>query len=340
MNHSPLQARRLPPIPISNPQDVFQRALTPPSSSAGPSPTAQNHPEQRNPQPIGVRNLLNPVDENNQPYVELVDHTTGLLSSIEPATPDLRTNPRHNVKRENESGNRVPSQTLLYRQISRAERPVAHPLTPTNQARRYSANALSRSSSGPTMLRIVGPLPSSPTPKPCDIMTLETDKGPIQVSVDVQAASKAADEKRRRNTSASHRFRQRRREKEAEVAEKIANLEAQVRDGAEERDRYLRERDHYRGIALHLGLYATPRPPSPRHRRYVTLGGESLEHFHETDGGRQNDLNARRRRSDYDSPRGLSPPALMLPPPVPPVGPTRPHGGLETPVPGLASSSA
>lgn len=340
MKRSPIQARRLPPIPISNPQDAFQRALTPPNSSAGPSPTARNHPEQRNPQPIGVRNLLNPADDNNQPYMELLDHTTGPLHSIESATLDLRTSLLHSVKTEIESENRLSSQTPLYRQTGRADHPVAHPVTPTNQSRRYSTNALSQSGSGATMLRVVGPLPSSPTPKPYQIMTLETDKGPIQVSVDVQAASKAADEKRRRNTSASHRFRQRRREKEAEVAEKIANLEAQVRDGAEERDRYLRERDHYRGIALHLGLYATPRPPSPRHRRYATVGAESLDQFHEADGGRQNDLQTRRRRSDYDSPRGLSPPALMLPPPVPPVGPTRPHSGLEAPVPGLATSSA
>ncbi|KAI4253541.1 MAG: hypothetical protein LQ352_003631, partial [Teloschistes flavicans] len=82
------------------------------------------------------------------------------------------------------------------------------------------------------------------------IMTLETESGPIQVPVDVQAASKVADEKRKRNATASHRFRQRRKEKERETSCNIAKLEQQIRELAEERDFYARERDFYRGVVV------------------------------------------------------------------------------------------
>jgi hypothetical protein len=48
------------------------------------------------------------------------------------------------------------------------------------------------------------------------LMTLDTNQGPIQVPIDVQVASKVADEKRKRNATASHRFRRRRKEKDRE----------------------------------------------------------------------------------------------------------------------------
>ncbi len=91
------------------------------------------------------------------------------------------------------------------------------------------------------------------------MMALETEQGPIHVPINVQAASKVADEHRKRNATASHRFRQRRKEKEREISEKIAKLEAQVRETAEERDHYLKERDHFRDVALRQGADGMPR---------------------------------------------------------------------------------
>ncbi|KAI4106984.1 MAG: hypothetical protein L6R37_001877 [Teloschistes peruensis] len=117
------------------------------------------------------------------------------------------------------------------------------------------------------------------------IMTLETESGPIQVPVDVQAASKVADEKRKRNATASHRFRQRRKEKERETSCNIAKLEQQIRELAEERDFYARERDFYRGVVVRnpsgggqagagggsssssSSSVVRERPTSPRHLR-------------------------------------------------------------------------
>ncbi|KAI9817379.1 MAG: hypothetical protein M1832_004686 [Thelocarpon impressellum] len=99
------------------------------------------------------------------------------------------------------------------------------------------------------------------------LLTLDTDQGPIQVPVDVQAASKVADDKRKRNAGASARFRQRRKEKEREASQTIAKLEQQIREITEEREFYRQERDHFRRLAsgqvgpAPLGQ----RPPSPQH---------------------------------------------------------------------------
>ena len=101
------------------------------------------------------------------------------------------------------------------------------------------------------------------------MMTLETTSGTVQLPVDVQAASRVADEKRRRNAGASARFRQRRKEKEKEASTTIAKLEQQLKDLSEDADFYRRERDIFQGI-----LSTIPgcerhlqRPPSPRLRR-------------------------------------------------------------------------
>jgi hypothetical protein len=101
------------------------------------------------------------------------------------------------------------------------------------------------------------------------LMTLDTDHGPIQVPVDVQAASKMADEKRKRNAGASARFRQRRKEKEREASGTIAKLEAQVRAIGEEREFYRIERDYFRSLVYGSAAQAqvVPRKASPRQQQ-------------------------------------------------------------------------
>ncbi|KAL8633212.1 hypothetical protein Q9189_001112 [Teloschistes chrysophthalmus] len=162
------------------------------------------------------------------------------------------------------------------------------------------------------------------------IMTLETESGPIQVPVDVQAASKVADEKRKRNATASHRFRQRRKEKERETSCNIAKLEQQIRELAEERDFYARERDFYRGVMVRnpqqpgqagsnssSSSVVRERPTSPRHLRAAAAAAHPMvpsssqqsmdssaspQHWHhpsEDDGGQQAGRNTRRRTSSY-----------------------------------------
>lgn len=63
------------------------------------------------------------------------------------------------------------------------------------------------------------------------LMTIKSQQGhSVHIPVDVQAASKVADAKRRRNAGASARFRARRKEKERETSIKISLVEQQLRN--------------------------------------------------------------------------------------------------------------
>src|SRR5262249_47480353 len=67
---------------------------------------------------------------------------------------------------------------------------------------------------------------------PYPLMAIPTGKGLVQISVELQAASRMADEKRKRNMAASAHLRARRKEKEREATMKVAILESQLRDAA------------------------------------------------------------------------------------------------------------
>ena len=148
------------------------------------------------------------------------------------------------------------------------------------------------------------------------LMTLDTEQGPIQVPIDVQAASKVADEKRKRNATASHRFRQRRKEKERETSNNIAKLEHQIREIAEEREFYRMERDFFRTVACNKsGQAHLPRPPSPRQVRLAQAVGNG--HLQGQEDDSRNDRNTRRRTSSYTPATGFHPPANAGPPQLP-----------------------
>ncbi|KAL8650429.1 MAG: hypothetical protein Q9210_003831 [Variospora velana] len=161
-----------------------------------------------------------------------------------------------------------------------------------------------------------GPLSGTTTQSPYQMMTMDTEQGPIQVPVDVQAASKVADEKRKRNATASHRFRQRRKEKERETSSNIAKLEKQIQDIEQEKDFYRQERDYFRRLVCRNPNQAhlAARPPSPRHLQAATNsdGEDGLVsgQWQPPEDGHQSGRNTRRRTSSYvpaqDIPRPLS----------------------------------
>lgn len=94
------------------------------------------------------------------------------------------------------------------------------------------------------------------------LMTLNTDQGPVQVSVEVQVASKVADEKRKRNATASQRFRQRKKAKERETSNNIAKLECQIHEEREVNQIYIA---YFRDVARSKsGQAHASRPPSTR----------------------------------------------------------------------------
>ncbi|KAL9096001.1 MAG: hypothetical protein Q9163_006466, partial [Psora crenata] len=166
------------------------------------------------------------------------------------------------------------------------------------------------------------PSPGGSVPSQYQMMTLETEQGPIQVPVDVQAASKVADEKRKRNATASHRFRQRRKEKEQETSNNIAKLEAQVREITEEKEHYQRERDFFQDVVLRNRIPIPPRPVSPwRKRQAASQGGGSRYQDAEpaAAAARNEGRNTRRRTSTYVPPQGPAPHTVEPPPAMPPL---------------------
>ncbi|KAF3045699.1 hypothetical protein E8E12_011329 [Didymella heteroderae] len=152
------------------------------------------------------------------------------------------------------------------------------------------------------------------------IMTIKSQQGHnVQIPVDVQAASKVADEKRKRNAGASARFRARRKEKEREASTTISRLEQQVREAVDRAEFYRTERDFFRSI-----VYQQPgaerhhqRPQSPVLRRLssgpshvaspMNDGGSDGSYGDFEEDRRDTDRNVRRRTGSYQPGPGLSP---------------------------------
>lgn len=159
-----------------------------------------------------------------------------------------------------------------------------------------------------------GMIPMAPSGQSSiQIMTIKSQQGHhVQIPVDVQAASKVADEKRKRNAGASARFRARRKEKEREASMSISRLEQQIREANEDVEYYRTERDYFKTIVFqqsgadrHYG-----RPTSPRLRRTSmppsiapsTVGGGSAGSSYsdyDDDEPMEPERNVRRRTSNY-----------------------------------------
>ena len=104
-------------------------------------------------------------------------------------------------------------------------------------------------------------------------LTFKTEKGPIQVPLDIHSVSRFADKKRKCNVTASHQFWQQRKEKEQEISIKISELEAKLQGMIEKKVHYQRERDFLQDVILWYRIPIPPRPLSPRRRRHALLGG-------------------------------------------------------------------
>ncbi len=256
------------------------------------------------------------------------------------------------------------SPSTSYSSYSRLSRtpPATHPNVSTNQppssyfGSSYSGNGAASAipQMGYESKESYSPATSSMGQSTYHLMTLDTEQGPIQVPVDVQAASKVADEKRKRNATASHRFRQRRKEKERETSSNISKLEHQVREMAEERDYYRSERDYFRSISASVPghMHIASRPPSPRHLRQAQLGASgsfAATQWQESEESTRGGRNTRRRTSTYvpapgPPPQAPAPPAMNRYPQVPSNGPEaaelRSSAGNRTLLPGQIPSQA
>ncbi|PNS21843.1 Regulatory protein cys-3 [Sphaceloma murrayae] len=154
------------------------------------------------------------------------------------------------------------------------------------------------------------------------LMTVQTANGTVQVPVDVQAASRLADEKRRRNAGASARFRERRKKKEMEASQTIRKLETQVKELSEDCDFYRRERDNLVSVVMQApgGERLFPRPASPRLRRAPSSAastGDAAERRYdfvqEQPDSREEERDVRRRTSSFHGSTGSSTPGFRTP---------------------------
>ncbi len=148
------------------------------------------------------------------------------------------------------------------------------------------------------------------------LMPISNELGEMLIEVDVQAASKMADEKRARNAGASARFRERRKQKEKEASQNIQKLETQLRDlerrlrdAEHDRDFYRGERDRFREFCFRnpsTREFASNVPPSPRISRQAAFPPPPPGPAYQTpEGGASQDVERpaiRRRTDDYNFP--------------------------------------
>ena len=211
-------------------------------------------------------------------------------------------------------GDSPSTQYSSYSQVSHTPPPAAPPPS-TGQPQSFFTAPFTAPGPASTMAQMGFDAASGSTAggSTYQMMTLDTEQGPIQVPVDVQAASKVADEKRKRNATASHRFRQRRKEKERENSQNIAKLEDQIRQMEEEKEHYKRERDYFREVAVRQPgqAHVLPRPLSPRQRRLGSMSGSmgysNVQFEGSETGNRNGGRNTRRRTSAYVPPTGPPP---------------------------------
>ena len=345
-NLASFQARTLPPIhgPIPTPgsRNAFQRVQAAPNVPVRPSPPAQQL-DQRTSRPIGVQNLLNPLKAEDHVNAgiapaTLSEKTTGPPGSTKshvPALPSARSFPRRQLSQEpahsqaqnyERAGAIKPAppqlafqsdspgiQYSVYGQVRHTEPTIAPSTAFTSQPQSFFSNSFPSSDPASTMSQV-----AFGTEGQYRMITLDTEKGPLQVPVDVQAASKVADEKRKRNATASHRFRQRRKEKERETSEEISKLEQRVRAMEEERDFYHGERDYFRDVATRTSSQAPllPRPLSPRQRLHTSLsapmGYSNAQSQDAESGDRNGGRNTRLRTSAYAPRQGALMPSESI----------------------------
>lgn len=152
--------------------------------------------------------------------ISLPSITTSLMHQY-PHPPSRSTTPRSSTSRRPYLiTNGQPHATIETRQpLALLPRDQASALTgSTGEPQSHLSAPFTSSDPASTLPQLAFDKEAFHLPSQHQILTFETEQGPIQVPLDVQAASRGADEKRKRNATASHRFRQRRKEKEQEIS--------------------------------------------------------------------------------------------------------------------------
>ena len=293
-NLASFRVQTLPSIPIPASQHIVQQVLAASNDSLQSSLPLSKQPDQRSSHLIHLKNLLNPVEDENHANA---GGASGSLSLSQKTTipPDSAKFIVPALPRSRSSLCGQLSQEASYSQAQNFKcldgvNPA--PPQPASQSNRPSTQHFSYTHASYTKPTIILPIASTSQTqhpflssgaasimpqmafdaKPYKVPTLSTttqSQPPattLEIPVDVLSASHLAGMKRKRVAGNSQRFRQRRKLKDQETSGRIRKLEAQMRETTEERDYYLKERNHFRDLAVGSRKYIAPRPPSPRHR--------------------------------------------------------------------------
>jgi len=317
-----LQARTLPPIkkpiPTSASKTTSQRVQT---ATSVPMPTSPPSMQAKQPglRAAGVHNLLNSIkgddhantgSEPRSPLKRAADSSDSTTTLTLPSarSPHLQQSQEHpSFQTQYCEGLIIPSPAPPH--------PVAQNVIPSIQS-----SACDRVPHTGSRMALPTALISQPQPFPSFIsssdhtstmtlgtngqypmMTMDTGSELLHVPVDMQAASKVADEKRKRNATASHRFRQRRKEKERENTKKFSELEQKIRELEE-------ERDYYRDVAACSSGQA-PVLPQPGQMRLNSLNAPISQ---SSARSQDPDCNSGRNASIYAPPRGALMPSKFF----------------------------
>ncbi len=321
----PIQSRKLPPIQSAAPQDVPQRA---PSLHSVPPPPSSALPETRLSRPFGFGNLLNPIDGNKtsasgrQHDGERTDslRAAPMAAMSRPPTPSL---PSISNRRDSLGDITLPSISpalmktylpLLSPSLTPRSRTSCEPglitadlstatvntrqspfVLPQDQTSASVESGSLLPSETASEKGFNTPTSEAPNQSQYQTMIFETMHDLIPVSVDVQAASKVADKKRKSNANASQRFRQRCREKDKETANIVSRLKAEV--------------NFLRGVLQENRIPISPRAPSLL---------EGPQHQDTAASARDEDRN-NRRTNVYVQPQWLPLQTVEPPPRMPPL---------------------
>lgn len=304
-----LQTQTLPPIkkpiPTSASKTTSQRVQT---ATSVPLPTSPPLKQAKQPglRTAGVHNPIKGEDQTNtgseprSPLNRAADSshstTTLILPSARPL--HLQQSQEHPSSQTQDcEGLIIPSLAPPYpvtQNVIQSTQSSACDRVPHNRSRMALSQPQpfpsSISSSDHTSTMTLG------TDGPYSMMTMDTGSELLHVPLDMQAASKVADDKRKRNATASLRFRQRRKEKERETTKKFSELEQKIRKLEE-------ERDYYRDIAARTSGQAPLLPQT------LSLEQMRLEFLNAPIGqssarSQDSDRNDGRNANAYAPPRG------------------------------------
>lgn len=285
-----------------SPRHVWREPVNTPREGMRAEYFARHYPVEDTRQVQGTRRSYVAGSEAQEP-VHSYRHAPGYVSQSDLSPQRLTPRPSLAIPpRANKAASTSPS-TSYSPQTESATQPFPLGVTPASSTG-YAAEEGFPSSVSRTLLSAgaateQGRGVAHQSPAGTQYMTVETAQGPLSIPLDLQGASRVADEKRRRNAGASARFRARRKEKEQANSKDIEEMKQRINDLSEDVEFYRNERDLLASAlnGTRVGEQLFPRPISPRRRRPA----QHISHSHPSSA----------QESQSDSSRRQSPPSFL-----------------------------